>query len=107
MKARTFQTFYFIPFSASKEDFHRFTIFQPIKSHVGHLGCRAMSLEKFLEEDDPRSITSKFNILVQSNPEVKCKQLTEDVKWRKKLTCAFGSDELKHNTRHSLPVLIT
>jgi hypothetical protein len=41
-----------------KEDFQKFPIFQPIRSHSSHLGCRARTLDIILEEDHPRSITS-------------------------------------------------
>jgi hypothetical protein len=38
----------------------RFQVFQPIRSHGSHLGCRARSVNTLLEEDHPRSATSKF-----------------------------------------------
>ena len=53
--------FGFISFSGSEEEYiKRFPIIQSNIGHSSHLGCRARSLNKSLEENHRRSITSKF-----------------------------------------------
>jgi hypothetical protein len=52
--------FNFIPSSCSEEDFQRFPIVQPMRSHGSHLGYTARSLDIILEEDHSRNIIFKF-----------------------------------------------
>ena len=50
------------------EDFQKFPIFQPIKSHDTCIGCRARSPDIILEEDPPRSMTSKLGPISMYGP---------------------------------------
>jgi hypothetical protein len=53
--------FGFMSFNGSEDiDFHKIANFQPIRSHIGHPGCRARSSDTILQEDHQRSLTSKF-----------------------------------------------
>ena len=60
--------FGFIPSNGSelwRKRFSKTRIFQPITSHDSQFGCWASSSYKILEEDHPRSITSKFDPMTQ------------------------------------------
>jgi hypothetical protein len=52
--------FGFNPSRGSEEDFQRFPIFQPIRSHGSHLKYQARSANTILEEKHSKSITSEF-----------------------------------------------
>ena len=81
---------------SEEEGVQTFPIFQPIRSHSIHLGCRARSLDIILKEGQPRSITSKFGPS-GSWEEIKMwKVKMQDGKRWEKLTGGFGYDELKN-----------
>jgi hypothetical protein len=91
--------FFFVPKVISQYRFDWISIFQPIKSHGGHLESQERSMDTILEEDHPRRISQDwFNLAPWFLRRSKWKK----VNWRqrpsdeKRATWVFGSGELKY-----------
>jgi hypothetical protein len=90
----------FNPSHGSEEDFQRFPIFQPIRSHGSHLYYWARSADTILEEEHSKSITSEFGpIWPSGSGEDQMQKVngwqTTDTKWWEMLIWALGPGELK------------
>jgi hypothetical protein len=66
-----------MPFSCSEEDFQRFPIFQPIRGHGSHFGCRARSPYTVFEEYHTMCITSKFGLVMVEKIKIQIENKTD------------------------------